>query len=159
MKEQIRFRPANEEDISFIFSSWLKSFRNSQFAKNLVNSVYFTEHHKVIEKIVKSSHVIVACNEQDTSQIYGWICAQQVDGIFCLHYIYVKHPFRKMGLARALINFFEHGKDCAGVYTHHTRVFEILAIKFNLIYHPYIWAGVGFLNDNVNKEQEEIDHE
>jgi len=152
MKEQIRLRPANEEDIPFIFSAWLKSFRTSLFARNLTNSVYFTEHHKVIEKIVKNAHVIVACNDADPSQIYGWICAQEVDGIFCLHYIYVKHPFRKMGLAKMLINAFEHGKDCAGIYTHHTRVFEILAIKLNLIYHPYIWAGPSFLNKETKDE-------
>jgi hypothetical protein len=137
MNEQIRLRPANEEDVPFIFSSWLKSFRTSHFANKLVNSVYFAEHHKLIEKIVKNAHVIVACNNSDPSQIYGWVCAQQIEGIFTLHFVYIKHPFRKMGLARLLINSFEQA-DTAGIYTHHTHAMDYIAPKFNLMYHPYV---------------------
>jgi GNAT superfamily N-acetyltransferase len=150
MNEQIRLRPANEEDIPFIFSSWLKSFRSSLFASKLVNSVYFTEHHKVIEKIVKNSHVIVACNDQDPTQIYGYIVAGTVDSIFCLHYVYTKHPFRRMGIARLLINFFEHSKDLAGIYTHHTRAMDDIAPKFNLVHQPYIW-----INDYIKEPSDE----
>lgn len=140
-KLPIRLRPANEEDISMIFNSWLKSYRTSLFAKNIANSVYFLNHHKIIEKLLKSSIVLVACNDKDASQIYGWACAQEVDGIFCLHYVYVKQPFREIGMARLLINAFGRAEDVAGIYSHHTRAFEQMADKFNLIYHPYIWAN------------------
>jgi GNAT superfamily N-acetyltransferase len=138
MNEQIRLRPANEEDIPMLFNSWLKSYRNSLFAKQIVNEVYFTEYHKIIEDLLRDSIVLIACNNDDASQIYGWCCAKYIDNIFCLHYIYVKHAFRRMGIAKVMFDAFELKKDLGGVYTHHTRIMELLAPKFNLVYHPFI---------------------
>ena len=148
---KILLRPAASEDVSFIFSSWLKSFRNSFFAKPIDNTVYFSEQHKLIEKLVKQAPVIMACNPDDISQIYGFICAQRIEGVFCLHYLYVKHSFRKLGIGRALVNSFEHDSSSAGVYTHHTACGEILKHKFNLVYHPYI-LSTGYLKE-VDCEQ------
>jgi GNAT superfamily N-acetyltransferase len=135
---KILLRSANEEDISFIFNSWLKSFRNSFFCKGIVNSVYFTEHHKLIEKILKTASAVIACNPEDPSQVYGWICAEEIDGVFCMHYLYVKHSFRGLGIGRLLFNTFTHESGLAGIYTHQTRASETLGIKLNLIYHPYV---------------------
>lgn len=151
---KVQLRPANAEDISFIFNSWLKSFRNSYFSKNIVNTVYFTEQHKVIEGILKTSTVIVACNPDDISQVYGWICAERIDGIFCLHYLYVKHSFRSLGIGRILFNSFEHDQTCAGIYTHATRPGETLGIKFNLIFHPYVlFSTYGYKRENQPEEE------
>lgn len=145
---KVFLRPANEEDISFIFNSWLRSFRTSFFARSVVNSIYFTEQHKVIENCLKTSECIVACNPDYPSQVYGWICAEKIDGIFCLHYLYVKHDFRKLGIARILFNAFEHGEG-AGIFTHYTKSCERLSIKLNLIYHPYILFSTYSKKENV----------
>lgn len=134
----IRLRPANQEDVPFIFNSWLKSYRNSLFARNITNTTYFTEHHKLIQRIVKKNQVIVACNDQDPSQVYGYICAGHIDGIFVLHYIYVKHSFRNLGVGKALLNSFNHDINTAAIYTHHTRIAEKLAAKYSFLYHPYV---------------------
>jgi hypothetical protein len=138
VKPLIRLRPANEEDVNFIFNSWLKSFRNSAFARHIPNSIYYTEQHKLIEKLVKNFSVIIACNDEDASQVYGWICAGEVQNIFCLHYIYVKHSFRSMGIAKLLFNSFKHDPSTAGIYTHHCRIADTMASKTNMIYDPYI---------------------
>ena len=134
----IQLRLANEEDVPFIFSSWLKSYRNSYFAKNITNTVYYAEHHKLLEKVIKSNKVVVACNPDETTQIYGWICAGYTDNIFTLHYVYVKHPFRGFGVGKTLLNAFEHDPSFAAVYTHNTKAADKLAAKYNMIYHPYI---------------------
>ena len=141
-KLPIRLRSANEEDIPFIFSSWLKSYRNSYFAKSITNTVFFTEHHKVIERLIENNQVVIACKSDEPDQIYGYACAGKTDGIFTLHYIYVKHPFRGFGVGKTLLNVFEHDSSFAGVYTHHTKAADRLAAKYNMIYHPYI-----FIND------------
>jgi GNAT superfamily N-acetyltransferase len=132
----IRLRDANETDIDFIFNSWLKSFRDSAFALKIQSPIYFAEQHKVIERLVKHSRVVIACNDSDPSQIFGWICADILQGIFCLHYVYVKHSFRRLGIGKVLLNAFEH--EGAGVYTHKTRAMDAFGEKFNLVYHPYI---------------------
>lgn len=137
-KLPILLRPANSEDVPFVFNAWLKSFRNSQFAKPMLNEIFYAEHHKVIEKILNHYDVIVACNEEDKSQIYGFICAGYTENIFTLHYVYVKQPFRKMGIGTALLNGFEHTPEYTSVYTHQSKLAERLAEKYNMIYHPYV---------------------
>jgi GNAT superfamily N-acetyltransferase len=134
----IRLRAATANDVSFIFNSWLKSYRNSLATKLIANEVYFNEHHKIIERLVKSCKVIVACSDKDPNQLYGYIVAGEQEGCFVLHYIYIKHSFRNMGIAKLLLNSFSHDPAIAAVYTHHTRVCDKLAPRFNLIYHPYL---------------------
>lgn len=134
----ILLRPANAEDVGFIFNAWLKSFRNSEFTKELPNEIYFSEHHKVIEDLLKRYDVIVAANQEDPTQIYGFICAGYTDNVFTLHYVYVKHTFRRMGIGQALLNSFQHDPSYAAIYTHHGRQAKYLAKKYNFIYHPYV---------------------
>jgi ribosomal protein S18 acetylase RimI-like enzyme len=141
-KAPVQIRPAIAEDAPFIFNSWLKSYRSSHFARYIVNTVYFTEHHKIIEKLIKENKVLVACNPEDPTQLYGYICAGTVEGFFVCHYIYVKHTYRNMGIGKALLNSFEHDPSVAGIYSHHTRIADRLAPRYNLVFHPYIMFNV-----------------
>lgn len=137
-KLPIRFRAATQEDVGFIFNSWLKSYRNSNFSRFISNTIYFGEHHKLIEELVSQNKVIVACNTEDPNQLFGYICAGEVEGFFVCHYIYVKHTYRNMGLGKELLNQFNHDPAKAGLYTHHTRIADRLAPRYNLVYHPYL---------------------
>ncbi len=144
---QVRLRPASEEDIPFIFSSWLKSYKASPDMTHIDNNIFFTEQHRLIEFLLKNGKVLIACNNIDPTQLFGWICCDKIDNIFCLHYVYVKHTFRKMGICASLLKAFGHSTEMAGVYTHHTKVMEVLRHKFNLLHHPYI-----LINDYYKKE-------
>lgn len=135
---QIRFRPAGQEDVNFIFNSWLKSYRNSYATKNITSTFYFTEHHKVIERILAAAKTVIACNQEDPSQVYGYVVGDTVDGIFVIHYLYVKHSFRGLGLGKLLFNAFDHDPTAASLYTHHTHMAHRLAAKYNMLHHPYI---------------------
>ena len=137
-KLPIRIRKANQEDVNFIFNSWLKSFRGSRFAQDMSNTIYFNEHHKVLERLAKTSEIIIACADKDPEQIFGYICVEKIEGVFVLHYIYVKHTYRGMGIAKLLLSAFEREPDTTGCYTHHTRIAEKLAGKYDLVYHPYL---------------------
>lgn len=149
----IQLRPANQEDVPFIFSSWLKSYKYAPWCRNLTNTVYYAEHHKVIERLLKTNDVIIACNPEDPSQIYGFVCAGTVDGIFCLHYMYVKQSFRGLGIGKTLLNAFQHDPSTAAVYTHHTRIAEKQAAKYNFVYHPYILIN----NQEVPSDSEPVE--
>lgn len=134
-----KIRSATKEDISFLFSSWLKSFRDSgTMCRNITNTVYFESHHKLIERILRRASVNVACDADHPDQLFGYIVAETIDGIFVLHYIYVKHPFRRTGIGSALLNSFQHNSSLASCTTHLTRMGERLLLKYNMIYHPYI---------------------
>jgi len=148
----IRLRKATQEDVGFIFNAWLKSFKSSLFAKSVPSTIYFAEHHKLIERLLKNQETIIACNHNDTSQIYGFVNAGKVEGIFCVNYIYVKQSFRNLGIAKSLINSFEHDASTAAIYTHSTRMSDKLASKFNFVYHPYILINSSKGNESESKE-------
>lgn len=147
----IRLRKAIQDDVSFIFNSWLKSYKYSLFARNITNTIFYTGHHKVIERLLKHNDTIVACNNDDPTQIFGFINAGKIDGIFCLNYLYVKQSFRNLGIGKALLNAFDHDANIASVYTHHTRISEKLAAKYNMVYHPYLLIN---LEDSKDDTQE-----
>ena len=137
-KTKCRIRPMVDEDIPFIFNSWLKSYRFSHFGEKITNTIYFQDHHKVIERIIKNSKTFVACDPEDSSQLYGYIVAGLEEGILVLHFIYVKHTFRNLGIGKTLLDALGHDKSNAAVYTHHTRMADKLAAKYNFVYHPYL---------------------
>lgn len=131
-------RPAEAADIPFIFNSWLRSFRTGSLCANVANSIYFVEHHKVLEKLLKRSEVLVACEPSDPTNIYGYLCYEKIQDIFVLHYAYVKHTFRQLGVANSLLE--KTGCDFTkqGLFSHHNKSSERFCAKLNLTYHPYI---------------------
>jgi hypothetical protein len=134
----LSIRDVEQGDINFIFNSWLQSFRSGLMPKKVDSTIYFSEHHKLIERILKRAPCLVAVNPDDPTQIYGYVAYEKIDGIFVLHYVYVKHPFRAMGVMRQLFKAIDHDFKTAGLFTHNTLVFERLALKYDLVYHPYI---------------------
>jgi ribosomal protein S18 acetylase RimI-like enzyme len=143
-KLTIKVRRALEADAPFIFNSWLKSYRFGDLARNCDNAVYFNEHHKVIERLLKRCETFIACAESDPATIYGYICFERVEGMLVVHYVYVKHTFRNMGIAKELMKETAHvPEQTAALYTHHAEIARKLQIKLNLVYHPYILINYG----------------
>jgi len=100
---QIRIRPASEADVDFIFNSWLKCGRQSQSVKSIQNEIYYYHQHKVIEGLLKTCTVLIACSAEDTLQIYGYLVCGKVENIDVIHFIYVKQAYRKLGIANLLL--------------------------------------------------------
>ena len=143
-----RIRKAIDDDLPFIFNSWLKSYRFSHFGEKITNTIYFEDQHKVIDKILKTSEVYVACNIEDPSQLYGYIAVGEEEGVFVLHFIYVKHTFRNMGIGKTLLDAVGHDSSNASVYTHHTKVAEKLSSKYNFVFHPYLLFDLETFNES-----------
>lgn len=145
----ISIRDGLEGDVSFIFSSWLKSFRGGSglFTKYVDNTIYFSEQHKVIERLLKRCTVKIATDPADPATIYGYVVYERMDGILIVHYAYVKQTFRAMGVLRQLLKSIDQDWNSAGLFTHSTLLGSRLALKYSLIYHPYILM-------NYNNESE-----
>ena len=101
-----QLRPPTDQDVSFVFNSWLKSFRQAPAMANISNTVYFKEAHAQIEKVIQSPgcRAVVACDPSPGSEnvIYGYGVGEIVDSEFIIHWIYVKHPFRGFGVGKAI---------------------------------------------------------
>lgn len=161
-KLPVKIRAATDADISFIFNSWLKSFKPfGAVCAHVQDSIYFHNHHKLIERILQRTTPIVACSVEDENDIMGYIVVEVIEGTYCYHYVYVKKPFRNLGICNALIaEFKKFHPDTAAVYTHHINqdnqshsraknsVVNRIAGKYALIYHPYV-----LMNDYSKSEK------
>lgn len=102
---EIKIRPPDLSDTGLIFNSWLKSYRNSDFAKHQCNAVYFGSYKLIVQQLISRSLVYVACDPKDYTHVYGYIVYEELPkNNLLLHYVYVKHTYRKMGVAQKLLS-------------------------------------------------------
>jgi len=138
LKSQVRLRPATESDVDFIFNSWLKCYRYSPNTVGAQNPVYFAQHHKLIEGLCKRANITIACNAADIAQIYGYVCSEMIDELPVIHFLYVKQPFRKFGIAMQLAEVAGFKRESPVFFTHRTFTAENLEKKFAMVYNPYL---------------------
>lgn len=100
LETEVAFRPAEKGDLDFIFNSWLESFRASWEFKEVNGRDYWPGMRGVINRILQRTRCTIAHNPADPEQILGWACIELGPVI---HYIYVKGPFRKKGLAKMML--------------------------------------------------------
>lgn len=98
----IAIRAGEADDLPFIFSAWLKSYRRSPTVKDVPAKVYFAKQHDLIERLLTRSGVLIAHPEGDPSTILGFAVVSPID-TQTIHWVYVKHAFRRMGIARRLL--------------------------------------------------------
>lgn len=128
MSSLFTVRKGNQEDIPFIYSSWSRSFRyaivqsrevvegeypcircnktelvEAGFKGNgfIEDQIYRHGQRQLIERLLRSSDILVATSSEDQDTILGYIVYQPPQTI---HYCYVKEGFRKLGICRALVN-------------------------------------------------------
>ncbi len=145
-KLPVTLRQIRPTDISFVFSSWLKSYRTSYFAMKVANEIYFREHQKIIEMAIACGEVTVAVNQEDDDQILGFICYEphRFNSLLTVHYIYVKSPYRKLGVGHELmedaLHMSGHDKKLPIVTTHISKLFDEF-VSMAYAYNPYLMKG------------------
>lgn len=94
-------RTGTSEDFSFVFATWLRSYKHSShFAKRIPDRTFYVRHHAVIERILaRGAELLVACPADAPETILGYLVREGAT----LHFLYVKGPFRRMGVAKALV--------------------------------------------------------
>lgn len=131
----IKIRLATESDLPFIFNAYLRSNRNKPEATHMINDVYYPLYSQRLKDILADSDCIVACHSDDDDQILGYAIIGDNHGVPVLHWIYTKLTFRKMGVARALI---QTGIKSFGasltLVTHTCRSMRDLCKKYKLVY-------------------------
>ena len=92
-------RDIQESDMPFVIDSWFNSHLK---AKSCIKAIYDKEQRILIKRILANPKTTteILCLETDNDHIIGFICYQ---GTSILHYVYIKSPFRKLGLGRNLV--------------------------------------------------------
>ena len=142
---QVTYRAPTQDDVGFIYNSWLKSHRgNSAWARDMPAQVYFSNHKKVLAKLLEGSGILVACNPENTEQIFGYgVYQPTTGGVTVLHYVYVKHPYRRLGIGgdivQTILRLSGHDMELPAVASHVTGLWsQVLKDKWHMIYNPYV---------------------
>jgi len=151
---QIQFRNHNNEDKNFILSSWINSLKQKKSKDITINAngksttieqgfmtafmphdLYFERVRPLIEnKIFPISTTIVAYNPEFEDQIYGYIAFRKFKNSSIISFCYVKHNFRKMGIAKQL---FEIAKSETNVATYHAPWLNKLYKNNGILFDPF----------------------
>jgi hypothetical protein len=122
-----RLRSATQEDMPFILSSWIRSQRQEGHHAYMVDGVYFPYIRSSIERRMHGATLTVCCTDDD-DQIVGWSCA----GGGKFHYLYVKHAFRRWGVAKLLACAHPQVTVCTSA----CRLSHVVNRSLNLRYEP-----------------------
>ena len=134
----VTFRPIQtQSDEAFLYNAWLKSYKDSPWGKPLINDIFYTNHKEIVKKLLSTSDVLLAVNPQNPDQIYGFAVLEKSPKVSLIHYVYVKYNFRKLGLARKLVEAMEPDTGKLKFVTHVPRDIAILK-KFGMVFNPYL---------------------
>jgi GNAT superfamily N-acetyltransferase len=101
-KLDYKVRPVETGDWAFIYHSWKESLRDGLFLHwSWVQ--YKRDMNHAIDRLRNDADVrwLVACDAEDPSCIFGWICYDWVLSV--VHYVYIKQPYRRQGIAKELL--------------------------------------------------------
>lgn len=113
MKADVELRGPRPEDLPWIYSSWIRSWTGTDAFRRTCQSCgartgpdrtwACQATHTLATALMKrdGTQVIVACNPKDMDQMLGYVVAEPERRV--LHWIYVKHPFRRLGIGRNLV--------------------------------------------------------
>lgn len=128
-------RAFQPEDLNFILSTWLRCYRyNSHTVNRVPSRVFYAEHQKFIERLLKKSTALIAVMKEDPSVILGYLVSEPNT----LHFCYVKKACRGEGIGRQLLK--DSGFDLSREteFSHFTTEMDAICRKFpTLIFNPY----------------------
>lgn len=134
----IAFRPAVTDDYPYIIQTWGRIFHEVHPTNFIPNEIYFEHQNALINRILSQCPVIVACIDDDPSQIVGYLVAQQHDDSNILvHWGCVKGIYRRQKVMKGLLEQLDYQNKNL-ICTHYFGLFKQLKERYNLIYDPTI---------------------
>lgn len=135
---------AKNEDENFIFDSWLRSYRASDYAKHIDQKVFFYRERQRLERVLSDSRTLVftARAADDDDQLFGYAVAtfDLEKQVAWLHWVYVKDAFRRMGIGAALLSHILNRPEINQYFnTYLTKTFFYWSQSKNFRYNPYMF--------------------
>ncbi len=101
MSEELTIRKAVANDVPFIMSGWLNSWRTSKHAGVIPNHLYYDTTRTLIEDLIARGAILIVAEVQGV--LLGFAAGEVKDGKTVLHYCYCKDVFHRTGVEDKLI--------------------------------------------------------
>lgn len=138
-RDQVLLRPAAASEAPFVYRNWLDSYYPVQKPR-LKKTVFYEGHHALIEKLLKRSRCLVACNAEDVDQLYGFAVGEafgeSMSSVVALHYVYVKQAFRRMGIGGRLVRELTQPESTL-LHSHETETGRAFGAALRSVFSPY----------------------
>lgn len=122
MTIEFTVHPLTSELSGFVYETWTRDYSRQPSMRRMPQQAYYPYQRGVVAALLgrPGTSVLVAHDAEDHDQVYGWVCSELEGGTFVLHYVYVKRPFRELGIGHALLSeALERAGDVSElVYTH-----------------------------------------
>jgi hypothetical protein len=98
-------RLAREEDVPFILSTWLSSYRDSPWAGVIPNNKYQDVYGEAVSQLIsRGSTLTVVHSPMDENHLLGWACTEKTrKSEPVVHFVFVKPDLRRNGIATAAL--------------------------------------------------------
>lgn len=123
-------RDGREEDTSYVYSTWLQSYRNELRAMR--TSSYFALQQLRVAALLARSKLLVLHPAEADLVIAAWVVRDEET----IHYVYVRHEHRNRGLASSLV---AGARYC----THLTNDGRLLRGRLGIEYMPHFLDSLG----------------
>lgn len=99
----MHFRPWVKDDVAFVMSNWLRSFRNTPWAGCVPNHLFYDTYRVAVEQLIARGATI------EVAELHGRLVAfvaseTSPDGLCIIHAGYSKDPFVAMRPLEQLID-------------------------------------------------------
>lgn len=145
-------REVTQADRPLIFATWLRAYRHgSHFPRRIRDGIFFAAHHDIVEELLARSNVRVATPPDEPEVVLGWSAVETLEppdastpSPVAVHFVYVKPPFRRAGVARALLSPVLESAEADGAevfFSHETFALKLDRVASHVerwTFNPYL---------------------
>jgi ribosomal protein S18 acetylase RimI-like enzyme len=115
----VKLRHATDDDLPFVFDSWLRAYKGSRFVGPVADSAYYDAYRKTIEQLIsrQRSRLMIAALRDIPTEIFGY-CLSESGRLPIVHWCYVKSKYRQAGIGSMLL------ADALGDRKHYAYTFR-----------------------------------
>ena len=131
-----------DADEPFIYSSFLKSYKQHSTSQYIPNSIYYKYQTEIVKHLLTAEKTIVSVFPEDANEIIAYMVFNVRSDILILHFLYVKPNYRNKHIGSDIVKSFLPLKDNNTIIaTHITDNFKTLKYTIpntKIIYDPFI---------------------
>ena len=154
----LTLREAEDGESNLLLNSWLMSYKaakcgtrdervdhagDHELAGRAMESArYFKGQQALISALAARRRVLVVCDAEQPAFVVGWACGELVEAPdaskeLIVDYVYVKHAYRKNGIARELLKGLGWVPGVPIIATHWTKPCTTKAVKYGIVFDDY----------------------
>ncbi len=130
---EVKLRDAVPDDLNFVYSTMLRGlYYGNEFYGEIDKKPFFVAYDSVIKQMLHKSgmKLVIACLTSEPDAIVGWALLEPQEQV--LHFLYVKDPWRKKGIANQLLAGYH-----IDTVTHITKVGNIIRKQKGWVLNPF----------------------